>query len=124
MVTKGVSGNRQRGWRVLAALLAVGLPLGLWVGGAQPVAVGLIPPPWDKLAHAFVFTVLAFCTGYASGLRGRHLLLLAFGGAMAVGLLDEWHQASLPGRSAGLDDLAADALGAALGAWLIHLRHR
>nr|WP_255631966.1 VanZ family protein [Rhodoferax sp. U2-2l] len=105
-------------------MLTVGLPLGLWVGGAQPVAVGLIPPPWDKLAHACVFAVLALCIGYASGWRGRRLWLLAFGGAVTVGVLDEWHQASLPGRSAGLDDLAADALGAALGAWLIHLRHR
>ena len=108
--------------RVLAVLLAVGLPLGLWVGGAQPVAVRLIPPPWDKLAHTGVFAVLAFCIGYASGLRGTSALLVAFGGAMGVGVVDEWHQLFLPGRSAGLDDLAADAVGAALGAWIATLR--
>jgi len=109
--------KQQRALRVLALLLAVGLPLGLFVGGAQPVAVGLIPSPWDKLAHASVFALLAAALGYASGLRGARLLALAFGGAVAVGALDEWHQSTLPGRSAGLDDLAADAVGAALGTW-------
>ena len=124
MFTKGVLGNRQRALRVAALLLAVGLPLGLYIGGAQPVAVGLIPPPWDKLAHASVFALLAACIGYASGLRGRTMLLLAFGGALAVGVADEWHQVFLPGRSAGLDDLAANAVGAALGAWAVWKRQR
>ena len=124
MFTKGVFGNWQRALRVAAVLLAVGLPLGLYIGGAQPVAVGLIAPPWDKLAHASVFAVLAACIGYGSGLRGRAMLLLAFGGALAVGVADEWHQVFLPGRSAGLDDLAANALGAALGALAVWKRQR
>ena len=124
MFTKGVLGNRQRALRVAAVLLAVGLPLGLYIGGAQPVAVGLVPPPWDKLAHASVFALLAACVGYGSGWHGRAMLLLAFGAALAVGALDEWHQVFLPGRSAGLDDLAADAVGAALGAWAMHVRRR
>jgi VanZ family protein len=101
---------------VAAMLLAAGLALGLLIGGAQPVAVGLVPAPWDKLAHTAVFAVLASAIGYASGLRGWRMLLVAFGVAVAVGALDEWHQMYLPGRSAGLDDLAADAVGAALGA--------
>lgn len=105
----------QRALRVAAVLLAVGLPLALFIGGAQPVAVGLVPAPWDKLVHAAVFAVLAGAIGYASGLRGRRMLVLAFCGAVAVGALDEWHQMYLPGRSAGMDDLAADAVGAALG---------
>lgn len=124
MFTKSISNSWSRAWRVLAALLAVALPVGLWVGGAQPVAVGLIPPPWDKLAHAGVFALLAMAMGYASGLRGLALLLLAFGGALGVGVVDEWHQLFLPGRSADMDDLAADAIGAALGAWAIYLKHR
>lgn len=118
MTTKNVWRDRRGVWRVLAALLAVALPLGLWVGGAQPVAVGLIPPPWDKLAHAVVFAVLAAAIGYASGLRGWRVALLGFAGALLVGAVDELHQMTLPGRSAGWDDLAADALGAALGAWI------
>ena len=110
--------------RLAAVALAIGLPLGLLIGGAQPVAVGLIPPPWDKLAHAAVFALLAAAIGYASGWRGGRMLVVAFVGAMAVGLADEWHQMFLPGRSAGLDDLAADATGAALGAVALLGRER
>jgi hypothetical protein len=112
----------QRTLQVTVVVLAAGLPLGLFIGGAQPVAVGLVPAPWDKLAHAAVFAVLACAIGYASGLRGWRMLLVAFGAAVAVGALDEWHQMYLPGRSAGLDDLAADAVGAAVGAWIAALR--
>jgi len=110
--------------QVAALLLVVGLPLGLFIGGAQPIAVGLVPAPWDKLVHAAVFTLLAGAVGYASGLRGRRMLLLSFCCAVTVGALDEWHQAYLPGRSAGLDDLAADAVGAALGAAAVLWRRR
>lgn len=109
----------------LAALaVVVGVPLGLWVGGAQPVAVGLVATPWDKVVHATVFALLAGAIGYVSGLSGWRVVALAFVGALTVGALDEWHQAYLPGRSAGWDDLAADALGAALGATVMHHRAR
>ena len=106
----------QRVLRLAAVLAAIALPLGLFYGGAQPVAVGLIPEPWDKFAHAGVFAILAGAIGYASGLRGARVWWLAFLGAMAVGVMDEWHQAYLPGRAAGWDDLLADAAGSALGA--------
>lgn len=101
-----------------AGLLALAVPAGLWFGGAQPVAVGLVPSPWDKLAHAAVFAVLAVAIACASGLRGGRMAWFAFAGALLVGVADEWHQASLPGRLAGWDDLAADALGALAGALL------
>lgn len=106
----------QRRLRVLTVLLAAAIVLALLIGGAQPVAVGLVPAPWDKLAHAAVFAVLALSVGLASGQRGRRVLALAVCGALLIGVLDEWHQIFLPGRSAGLDDLAADAVGAAIGA--------
>ena len=112
----------QRGLRLAAIAAAIGLPLGLFYGGAQPVAVGLIPEPWDKLAHMAVFALLAGAVGYASGLRGVRMWWLAFAIALAVGVADEWHQIFLPGRGPGLDDLAADALGAALGATALRWR--
>ena len=124
MVTKISLRNVQRALRVAAVLLAVGLPLGLYFGGAQPVAVGLIPSPFDKLVHAGVFAVMAAAIGYASGLRGLPMLLVAWLGAVAVGCVDEWHQMYLPGRSAGWDDLAADAVGAAAGALALLARDR
>ncbi|MBK8401174.1 MAG: VanZ family protein [Propionivibrio sp.] len=111
--------NLKRHGRAITALLVVGILFGLFVGGAQPVAVGLIPSPWDKLAHASLFAVLAACIGLASGLRGGRVVLLAFAGALLVGSLDEWHQVFLPGRQAGWDDLAADAAGSLIGAVLI-----
>jgi len=106
----------QRALRPLSVLVCVAVPLGLFVGGAQPVAVGLFPAPWDKLVHAGVFCLLATAIGYASGFRGKPMWWLAVLGAATIGALDEWHQMVLPGRSAGWDDLVADAVGGAMGA--------
>ena len=100
--------------RWLAGGLAVALVLGLLWGGAQPVAVGLVRAPWDKLLHFGVFGVLAAAVGVALGRAS--LWWLALGVAVAVGVADEWHQLSLPGRSAGWGDLVADACGALAGA--------
>ena len=119
MATRLSTSTFRRCLQWVAVCLAVGLPLGLFIGGAQPVAVGLVPPPWDKLVHALVFAVLAAAIGYASGLCGKAMLAAAFCGAMAVGAIDEWHQMYLPGRSAGWDDLAADAVGSAVGTVLL-----
>ena len=113
--TLGIRGL-QRALRPLSVLVCAAVPLGLFVGGAQPVAVGLFPAPWDKLAHAGVFCLLATAIGYASGFRGKPMWWLAVLGAATIGALDEWHQTVLPGRSAGWDDLVADAVGGAMGA--------
>lgn len=104
-----------------AASWAVGLSIvfGLFDLGAQPFAVGLIPAPWDKLAHGGVFAVLAAAIGLASGLRGWRMVLMSIAGAALLGALDEWHQVYLPGRHAGLDDPLADMVGALAGASLL-----
>jgi hypothetical protein len=108
--------------RLVCVLLAVAILLGLFGLGGQPVAVGLLPVPWDKVAHGLVFAVLAVTIGLASGLRGWRVVLLAAGAALLIGVLDEWHQVFLPGRQAGLDDLAADVVGGLAGALLLRLR--
>ena len=105
-----------------AALLLVAV---LFIGGAQPVAVGLFTAPWDKLAHAFVFGVLAVLLGVALTdahlLHGRRALLppqalaLAVVLAMLVAGADEFHQIWLPGREASWVDWLADVAGIALG---------
>lgn len=97
-------------------MLAALVVLGVLVGGAQPAAVGLVPSPWDKLAHGVVYALLALAVGVASGLRGPRMVAVALAGALAVGVVDEWHQMFLAGRNPGLDDLAADAAGAAVAA--------
>jgi VanZ family protein len=102
--------------RVVAVLLLALIAGALFIGGAQPIAVNLIPAPWDKFAHIALFAVISAATGLASGYSGVRMVLLAVTGALLLGLLDEWHQGLLPGRNAGLDDLAADFLGALAGA--------
>jgi hypothetical protein len=112
----------QRVARWMAFFLATAIPLALLVGGAQPFAVGLVPAPWDKLAHMTVFFVLACSIGFASRRRGPSAMVIGFVGALLVGMLDEFSQIYLPGRSADIDDLVADAVGAALGTVVLAVR--
>jgi len=103
------------------ALLAFGILVGLFVLGAQPFALNLIPSPWDQPAHVVGFAALAYALGLLSGQRGARMLLFAVAGALSIGALDEWHQIYLPGRHAGWNDLAMDAIGSLLGAALLAL---
>lgn len=87
--------DMQGRWIAFGAVLS--MLVALFVGGAQPFAVGLFPAPWDKLAHASFFFVFAF-------LLFRYVSLpiaLVFALAMFVGAADEIHQSFLPGRVAG-----------------------
>lgn len=111
-------------WRLLAAVLLGLLLFGLWWGGAAPVAVGLFKPPWDKLAHLSLFAVIGMAFGICTDARGWRMVSGALAAAVLVGLIDELHQLALPGRDAGWDDLAADALGGLLGAGLLLGLHR
>ncbi len=114
----------ERHLRTLAAGLVVCTVFGLFVLGAAPVAVGLIPAPWDKLAHACVYGLMAAAIGLASGLRGWRMVLTALVSVILVGVLDEWHQMSLPGRLPGWDDLLADGIGGLLGVAVLGWRRR
>ena len=123
--------------RLLCALAALLLVAGLFVGGAQPAAVGLFRAPWDKLAHATVFALLAVLLAIA--LSGAHLLhgrsalspaqALTLAGLLAalVAGADEIHQVWLPGREPSWSDLLADVIGIALAlsalGWLGRLRY-
>jgi len=113
---QAISRWSKRKMRWLSLCLALLFCVALWLGGAQPFAIGLIPSPWDKLVHAASFGLLAAAIGYASGFKKWAMVMTAFTGAMLVGIADEWHQMFLPGRQAGLDDLAADLIGSAMGA--------
>ena len=108
-------------WRIAFAVICVlVLAAGLFIGGAQPAAVGLIPPPWDKFAHAGVFGAIAFLLHGGLRLRAWLAVLLA----VLLGAGDEIHQAFLPGRFAGLDDWIADLFGALLGVLLVGVLRR
>lgn len=72
----------------------------------------------NTIGHAFFFAVLALLFRraiYCSG--GRTWLLLwgvPFVLTVAYGFMDEWHQASVSGRTSSLADVGTDAAGAAL----------
>jgi VanZ family protein len=110
--------------RPLCALAALVLVVGLFVGGAQPVAVGLFAAPWDKLAHAVVFGMLAGLLGVAlldahllhgrRALQAHHALAWAALLAALVAGADEVHQLWLPGRQADWFDWLADVVGIVL----------
>lgn len=98
--------------RVAGLVVAIVLIANLFVIGAQPIAVGLIPSPWDKLAHLALFAALGALLVIAADGRRAWLVLAAL---VAVAIADELLQAGLPGRVASVADLAADVVGAAVG---------
>lgn len=106
--------------RLLAVITIALAGASLFVLGAQPFAAGLFSPPWDKLAHMTTFAVIGAAAGVASNARGLLMLACCVAGALALGVMDEWHQAYLPGRSASWADLAADAVGGLIGAAALH----
>lgn len=83
----------------------------LFVGGAEPQAVGLFPAPWDKLAHVVFFFVFALLLARFVSLPVVLVIVLA----LLVGAADEMHQSFLFGRGAGWDDWLADVVGSGLG---------
>ena len=108
-----------RSLRLAAAASVIILAAGLYLLGAQPLAVGLFPAPWDRLAHATTFAVVGSATGLASGTRGWRMVVCCVAGAVVVGAVDELHQTFLPGRSASWADFGADLAGGLIGAALL-----
>jgi VanZ family protein len=100
--------------------LAVGLlsVTALFVLGAQPFAVGIVPSPYDKLAHALVFGCLFLVLERALALPLWLALLIP----LLLSAADEFHQIYLPGRQPGLDDWLAGLCGVLLAAWWRHFR--
>jgi VanZ family protein len=99
---------KQHHQRVFASFCFFIMLAALFIGGHQPVSGTLFPPPWDKLVH-FIFygalTIFAAFTFPKIPLPLLGLIVIGIGGA------DEIHQIFVPGRSPGLDDLAADITG-------------
>lgn len=107
--------------RIAAAMLVMVIILNLFFWGSQPIAVNLVPAPWDKFLHGITFAVLTCGIGLASGLQGSRGLIIAIVGALLIGVLDEWHQIYLPGRHPSWNDLLADAIGGFIGVALLIL---
>jgi len=104
-------------WRLLSIVSVILFVLLLFILGSQPIAVGLFPAPWDKLAHLIVFSIIAGLLWISSdGLWPLSVIVLV----VAIGAMDEWHQAGLPGRSADFADLMIDAIAAITVVCLLH----
>lgn len=101
-----------RSWPLLVGACCVALAL--FVLGAQPFAVNLVPIPFDKLAHALVFGLLFVVLDHA--LRLPVAVVAAI--PLLISLADELHQLSLPGRQPGIGDWLAGLLGILLAALL------
>ena len=77
--------------------------------------------PIDWVGHFTVFAVLGALIVYGvHRSRARAPLVLLIVAGVAVGVIDELHQRSVPGRYSTIGDLVADLLGCALGVWLGH----
>jgi len=78
----------------------------------------------DKLLHAIVYSILGFLTlgSMKSTAEGYRLFQLWLAVVLVViyGGLDEFHQYFVPGRTADIHDLMADAVGGLLGAGLLY----
>jgi VanZ family protein len=81
-------------------------------------------PGQDKLFHLIVFGILGFLAmgtlqasrhGYPTGQVWQVVFAV-----MLYGILDEFHQYFVPGRSADVYDVLADAIGGLLGAWAMY----
>jgi VanZ family protein len=94
----------------------------IWVVSSFHLAVGSLDLfPWrDKGVHFVEYAVLGFLVAHAS-LRTWPAHSMLRTGALAIyitvawGVLDELHQACVPGRSADVLDLVADTAGAVAG---------
>jgi len=121
-----VSPGLRPGWTVGAALwAALLLFVGSRPGASLPGGPLLGLPGADKLLHAVGYGVLGALAARASSPRaaGRALLLGALIG-LAWGMLDEWVQGRVPGRTRSWADLLADTAGAACGGLLGRSRPR
>ncbi len=97
-----------------AGIVALVMTAGLLRLGETSIAVGLIPSPWDKLAHAATFGTLAFALWLT---LGRRLLLPCAVAVLVLACYDEWRQLMLPGREADIEDLIANTAGILMAVW-------
>lgn len=110
-VVVGSQGQRDaahRWWPVGVATTAI------WTVSMLPGDAAVVVPGYDLIGHTAEFAVLGWLTARASGARSRALTAILVG--LVVGVGTELSQLAAVERSAEVADLAADLLGAALGA--------
>ena len=102
--------------RVLSWLPVVAYTGLIWWLSSQTIDIPLDRVPFrDKGVHFLEYGALALMMTYAvrvSWPDARYGLIAAWWLTVSLGLTDEFHQAYVPGRSADVYDLVADACGA------------
>jgi VanZ family protein len=106
--------------RALCLIVFVMIVVELFTMSLRPAAAA-IPAPWDKLAHFAVYAATAALLWIATGAR---MPLLVIAATIAIGALDELHQAGIPGRSADALDFLADTCAVAATVALLELKTR
>ncbi|SDM57399.1 VanZ like family protein [Geoalkalibacter ferrihydriticus] len=77
-------------------------------------ALGWMPPTLQNFLHIPLYGLLAFLwfgALAALGVAGRKRLMLAAFIAFTYGILDEWHQTTVPGRFGSWTDVALNSVG-------------
>lgn len=116
-------------WFSRSFLFKTAAPAGvllLWFLSSQAT----LPAPenilgFDKIAHFCAYAVLAAAFGFWIRLEswqkhGLRSLVIAAGSASLYGIIDELHQAFIPGRDSCIFDWMADTAGALVGAALLY----
>ena len=112
--------------------MALWLPVALYMALIFAVSSITHPPDLstsigDKGAHGLLYSGLAalMVRALAGGWQpfGGGIAVAAVGYSILYGATDEIHQLFVPNRSADIRDLAADAVGAAVGVALLSLVH-
>lgn len=113
-------------WTSLAAAWALLLLfVGSRPGESLPESRLLSLPGADKVLHALAYGVLGALVARASAVRApRRALLFGALAGLCWGMLDEWVQGQVPGRTRSWADLLFDTAGAAFGGFLGRSRPR
>ena len=121
---EGASAADNRAVRIVWASLAVAWALLLLFVGSRPgeslpQSRILSLPGADKAFHAVAYGLLGALVARAAAPRARRRAVL-FGAlaGLAWGMLDEWVQGQVPGRTRSWADLLFDTAGAAFGGLL------
>ncbi|OGA71305.1 MAG: hypothetical protein A3G81_30990 [Betaproteobacteria bacterium RIFCSPLOWO2_12_FULL_65_14] len=101
----------------LAALVgAIALVAAIVIAAPVP-----IPGGWDKAAHFAAFSLLTALLWHATA---GAMPLAVIAAVVLLGGLDEWRQASIPGRVSDAQDFLADLCAAAATGWLLFMQRK
>jgi VanZ family protein len=102
--------------RLASLVFAVSIITAILVGATLP-----IPEGWDKAAHFVVFSALTVLLWHATA---GEMPLVVIAAVVLLGGLDEWRQASMPGRVSDAQDFLADLCAAAATGALLFMQRK